>query len=753
MVHVGKSYPIHDAWNKAAGRAEYAGDMQLKGMLHMAVLFSPIPHGYVRRLDASKALSLPGVVEVMDYNNTTNKEYSRYHSQYRQDLIHTERIFNQHVRFVGDRIAAVVATSEEIARQAVKLIQVEYEELPFALTAQETLTGRIDCIDERGAVFGPFESEAGTAPEHTEDLVEVDTTADLARINHIAMETHVCVANYDRGQGELTVYSPNQTVYGIRSVLADLFEMDYNKVRVVKTTMGGSFGGKQEWVLEPLAAAAALRLGRPVKLVYNREESMRSTYCRAPMHFENKFWFTRDGKLQDVHTDLLLDAGAYLGNSINYARTLGSKYFRTYRYPHMSYRATVALTNTIVSGAFRGWSSPEFNINFEHGMNMAARKLGIDPLELRMRNAVRPGDVDLCSGVNLGDIQSLQVLQTGREKFFWDARKKEVAEFNAANKRYKRGLGVGFGGHVNGFFPAKPDYTRVEMCVTESGTVRCGVTLHDHGCGTVTAFKMIAAEELGIGVDQVRIQEGDTAVTPQDFVGCFSSRTTYVMGRATQECARLLKEKIKEHFAAERHCDPADVRLAGMTVYSCKEPDVVYSWSDLVYASQQRYQHEIFASYEYVSTDNPGVCGGHFAYVEVDTYTGMVRILDYLAVQDIGQAINREICIAQTQGAAVMGSGAALTEHIHYRPNGVPFASLKDYHLLNAFEAPHVRVELIENGNTEGPYGAKTIGEVCHVPATAAVVGAVNDALQSDMNNIPLTPDKITAYLNQREGN
>lgn len=750
MVHVGKSYPIHDALGKATGRTVYAGDMELKGMLHMAVLFSKIPHGFVKKLDYSKAMELPGVVDVLYYGNTCQKEYNRYHSQYRQDLIHTERIFNQHVRFVGDRIAAVVATTEEIARKAVSLIEVEYEEYPFALDAHETLEGKIDNMDERGSVFGPIANEVGTRPENDGSFVEVDTTTHIDRINHMAMETHAAVAEFD-SQGELTIYSPNQTVYGIRSFIADLFDMDYNKVRVVKTTMGGSFGGKQEWVLEPVVAAAALRVKRPVKLVYNREETIRSTYCRAPMYFKNKFTFTPDGMLQDVDTDLLLDAGAYLGNSINYARTLGSKFFRTYRYPHETFHAQVALTNTIVSGAFRGWSSPEFNINFEHGMNMAARKLGIDPVELRMKNVAREGDVDISSGVSLGDYKGYQVLELGREKFDWENRKKEIAEFNAKNKRYKRGMGVSLGGHVNGFYPAKPDYTRVDMCVTESGTVRCGVTLHDHGCGTVTAFKMIAAEELGIDVDQVRIQEGDTAVTPQDFVGCFSSRTTYVMGRATQECAKLLKQRIKEHFAEERGCDVADVVLDGMTVYSTKEPDVVYTWSDLVYASQQRYQHEIFASYEHVSKDNPGVCGGHFAYVEVDTYTGMVKILDYLAVHDIGQAINREICIAQTQGASVMGAGAALTEHVHYRPNGVPFANLKDYHLLNSFEAPSVRVELIENHNTEGPFGAKTIGEVCHVPASAAVVGAVNDALQSDMNDLPLTPDKITAYLKNRE--
>lgn len=749
MKHVGKSYPIHDAVNKVTGRAVYAGDMELAGMLHLAILFSPIPHGWVRKLDCSKALAYPGVVDVIHCFNTTTKDYNRYHTQFRQPLIHNEHVFNEHVRFVGDRVAGVIARTPEIAREAVKLIEAEYEELPYSLDMFDTLDGRIDDVHEQGAIYGSFENVCGTMPE-IPDLVNVETTTWLSRINHMCMETHCCVADYDKGLNHLTIYSPNQAVFGIRSVIADLFEMDYQNVRVVKTTMGGSFGAKQEWIMEPVAAAAALKVGRPVRLVYNRSETMVSTISRSPMYFKTGFQFTRDGKLQGVDCDLTLDAGAYLGNSYNYATAMSYKFFRVYKYPFRKFVSRAVITNTTVSGAFRGWTSPEMTIMFEHNMNMAARKLGMDAIDIRLQNVMDEGDIDPMIDVSVGDFKGRKALLMGREEFKWEQKKEEIREFNASNRRFKRGQGVAIGGHVNGFYPTKPDFTRVDMRMTESGSVLCNVTLHDHGCGTVTAFQMMAAEELGLNISQVRIKEGDTDNTPLDF-GCFSSRTIYVIGRATVECAKKLKERMCECFAALEKIDAEDVVSHGGVVSSKSKPELTYTWIDLVHKCQQIYQHEIFASYEYVNETNPGVAGVHLAMVEVDTYTGMTKIMDYLAVHDLGQAINREICEAQTQGAVIMGSGAALTEHVRIHPSGRSINSLKDYHLINSFEAPDVKVLFIEEGNTQGPYGAKTIGEVCHVPVTAAIVGAVNDALQSDMNHIPLSPDVITKYLSDRE--
>ncbi len=720
-------------------------------MLLAAGLFSTIPHGIVKNLDCSKALAYPGVVDIAHCFNTTQTEYNRYQSQYGQKLYHTERVFNSHVRFVGDRIGVVIAKTEEAAREAVKLIEVEYEELPYSLSPAETLKGTIDNIHPSGAVFECSDRETGVMPDE-DDLVKVKAVSDLSRINHICMETHACVADFDHHSGQLTIYSPNQTVYGIRTLIGDIFDMDYSKVRVVKTTMGGSFGGKQEWVLEPVAAAAAIRVRRPVKLVYNRSETMISTYGRSPMHYESEFSFTKDGLLKGVDCDLTLDAGAYLGNSINYANTVAFKLFRAYKYPYCHFHAKAVLTNTIVSGAFRGWTSPEATIMFEHNMNMGAKALGMDPVELRLKNAMRPGDLDLIEQLPIGNFRAAEALVQGRDHFNWESRKEEIKTFNRENKRYKRGLGVALGAHVNSFYPAKPDYARVDMRLTETGSVQMNITLHDHGCGTVTAFQMIAAEALGIELEKVSLQEGDTQFTPLD-VGCFSSRTTYVQGKAVCLCADKFKARLKDHVSRLAHVDAEDLVVENNLVYAKHEPEICYTWSQIADDSQQILKQEVFVSEEYIPDTNPGVAGAHFAMVEVDTYTGMTKILDYLAVHDIGQAINREMCIAQTQGAVLMGAGAALLEHVVTKPNGTPMGSLKDYHVINCFEAPAVRVELIEDGGNEGPYGAKSIGEVCHTPVAAAVVGAVNDALDSDMNHIPLTPDVITAYLNDRAAN
>ncbi len=750
MRYVGKSYPIHDAKQKATGRAVYAGDMEVKGMLYAAVLFSTIPHGIVKKLDCSKALALPGVVDIAHCFNTTQKEFSRYHTQFGQQVLHTERIFNAHVRFVGDRIAAVIAETEEIAREAVKLIEVEYEELPYSLDMNETLKGTIDNIHPTGAVFEGANVNLGEKPEG-DDLVRVTATEDLDRVNHICMEPHACVADYDPCSKELTVYSPNQTVYGIRTLLGDLFEMDYAKVRVVKTTMGGSFGAKQEWMLEPTAAAAAIRVGKPVKMVYNRTECMVSTISRCPVHAEAEFIFDKDGTLKGFDGDMTMDAGGYLGNSVNYARTVALKVFRGYRLPYCHFHTRAVITNTIVSGAFRGWTSPEATILFEHGMNMAARKLGMDPVDLRIKNVMRPGDIDLLEQTPIGNFRAAEALQKGRKDFDWDKRKEEIKEFNRTNKRYRRGIGVSLGAHVNGFYPGKTDYARVDMRLTETGSVQVNLTLHDHGCGTVTAFRMIAAEALGIPMEKISLGEGDTLYTPLD-VGCFSSRTTYVIGKAVCNCAEAFKERLKEAVVDLTGATKEELVVENDRVYSKKNMDVNMDWSQIADKSQQISKREVFVSIEYIPDTNPGVAGAHFAMVEVDTYTGMTKILDYLAVHDIGQAINREMCIAQTQGAVIMGSGAALLEHEITKPNGQPMGSLKDYHVINSFEAPNVRVEFIEDGGTEGPFGAKSIGEVCHTPVTAAVVGAVNDALGSDMNHVPLNPDRICEYLSKKEG-
>lgn len=751
MRYIGKEFPVHDAYAKATGRAVYAGDMQLHRMLHGAMVFSPIPHGLVRAVHVEKALASPGVEAILHCFNTTEKTFNRYRSMKGQPVVDQERVFNQHVRFVGDRVACVLADTPAHARQAARLLQVEYEALPHTYNMQQALNGGFDTIHDGGAATEEFFLEVGDAAQVAADAVEITTSARLSRISHVAMEPHACVAAYDKGTGQLTIHSPCQSVFGIRTVVADLFDLPYDAVRVIKTTMGGSFGCKQEWVLEPVAACAALHTGRPVKLVYERGDVMRSTVSRCPLDSTLTSKFTKEGKLQAFDAEVTVDAGAYLGNSQDYSRAIANKFFRVYKYPYMRYRSRAVCTNTPVSGAFRGWTAPETCIMLEHNFNMAARRLGMDPIDLRLRNVALPGDVDIRLEQPLGEIRIKECLELGRDKFRWEEKRLENARFNAKNPRYKRGVGVACGGHLNGYFPRLQDFTGIEMRMNEGGTVQVLATIHDHGCGAVRAFQMIIAEELGLGLEQVRMGEGDTAYTPFD-VGCFSSRSIYAIGRAAKDCAALLKECIRAGIAEIHGCSMDEIEMEDGCVCSRTDASIHYTYGQAATAMLRTLQRETWVAYQYRNPSNPGVTGAHFSQVEVDTYTGLVRVLDYLAVHDIGQAINRALCVGQVQGAAVMGIGAALSESMEPHPiSGRLPRGLQDYHVITAVDAPDIQVEFIEDGSADGPYGAKSIGEIAYVPTAPCIIGAVNDALGSELNSLPLDPDTILAFLAEKE--
>ena len=287
MNYVGTARPIHDAKGKATGYTKYAGDLSLPNMAYLCMLHSKIPHGYVKAVHAEKALALPGVYGVYHCLNTSDRKYNRYRSSFNQAyLANEERAFNQYVRFVGDKIGVVAACDQETAERAARLVEVEYEELPFSIGFDDTLAGK-NCLEGETPVRDEYTLEVGKKQESTEGLIEVCSTMELPRLHHATMETHACIADYDPYSDMLTVYCPNQAVHGIRTVLADFLEMPESHVRVVKATMGGSFGAKQEWFLEPVTALVAKKLCRPVKLVYSRGEAMTDTIVRGAMRMSD----------------------------------------------------------------------------------------------------------------------------------------------------------------------------------------------------------------------------------------------------------------------------------------------------------------------------------------------------------------------------------------------------------------------------------------------------------------------------------
>ena len=333
------------------------------------------------------------------------------------------------------------------------------------------------------------------------------------------MEPHACVADYDPDTDELTIQSPNQAVFGIRTVVADMLHMPYNRVRVIKAPMGGSFGGKQEWMLEPVCAVVAKELKRPVKLIYDRADSMRSTYCRCAMRGDVRGVFRKDGTLLRLDLDILLDAGAYIGNSRDYIRAPFGKMFRCYRVPYGTLHGRVISTNTTPSGAFRSWGVAEYYVMVEHMLNKAAETLNMDPVELRLKNILLPGESDIKMQLPVEEARTRECLLQGRDHFHWAEKRKEDAEFNASNHRYKRGTAVACGGHTNTYYTRFNDFAGVEARMCDDGTVQANVSIHDHGCGTVQAFKMILADALEMPIDLIRMGEADTAHTPYDY-GC-----------------------------------------------------------------------------------------------------------------------------------------------------------------------------------------------------------------------------------------
>lgn len=746
MKIVGTSRPIHDAAGKAAGFTRYAADIFLPNMAYLVLIRSTIPHGRVTAVHAEKALAMEGVYGVYHCLNTEGRAFNRYRSHFDQaSLPQEERVFNEYVRFVGDRIGVVAAVDQQTAERAAKLVEVEYEAYAFSTGFDDTLEGK-GCLPGESIVLDDFVTEVGTAPEG-DDLIAVTTQTELPRLHHAAMEPHVSVADYDPYEEVLTIYSPNQSVHGIRTVIADLLEMPQSHVRVVKTTMGGSFGAKQEWFTEPVAATMAVILRRPVKLVYSRAESMSCAVVRAAMRCEVKGLFSRDGALRSIDVELLLDAGAYFGNSGDYVRSLSGKLVRCYKSDHVQFHSRVISSNTPVSGAYRGWSAPETAIIMERHMDEAARVLGIDRVALRVRNAQQPGTLDPKNGVPFEDIRIAEAITSGAEQFGWEKLQRDDAAFNISQTRYRRGVGIGCGGHGNTYFPRTRDYGEALLQLNADGTVQASLTLHDHGCGSVVMARMIIAEVLDLPESSIYLREGDTENTPIDF-GCFASRTTFVLGRTIENAARSLRELMLRD-ASELYGKQADeLYLEGGFIKSRADAALAVPVATLAVDSMRRYGRNLRVLERHQNQSNPGVAGAHFAHVEVDTWTGFTRVLDYLAVQDIGQAINPGMCEAQVQGAVQMGCGAALREKLTIDANGRCTQSLSKYHLFLAPELPDIQVRLLMDGRSaEGPFGAKSIGEICYVPVAAAVCGAVNDALDSALPTLPYDPDCILKYI------
>lgn len=751
LKYIGKDYAIHDAEQKVRGGLVYTADRGPERMLSLRLLLSPVAHGLIKKIDTAAAERVEGVIKIYTHENTPATTYNTYRPVPDQAFcVPDQRILTEKVRHYGDRVAAVAALTDEAAIKAAALIRLEIEELPPLIDAAASLEATAPPIHKGGNRIGDYQAEYGQpVTEEAADSALVTTRVHTQRMHHAAIEPHAYLADYDGRL--LTIWTPTQGVYGCRTVVADYLGMSYSHVRVIKQPLGGSFGGKQEFILEPLIAYIARDLGRPVMLRYDRRQSIIGTIVRAAHDFRVTSRAAKDGRLLEVSAEDLLDAGAYLGNSVTQANAIATKALRLYRIPYYRHQSTVAYTNSVPAGGMRGWGSPEFYTALEIHLDQLAARLGLDPMDLRLRNLVHPGDVTAAENLSLGNCRVIECLERGAEEFRWKERWHEAP----GRGRYRRGVGLACGTHKNNMYgKGFPDLTSLTLKMNSDGSVELIGSFHEMGCGTLRSMQLIVAEVLDLAPGQISVTEGDTAVTPYD-AGTYASRVTYIMGRCAELAAEALRDKLFD-LASRLFGVPApELRLTGEGIGRKSPGDArttAMTYHQLAQAALSKFREDLIVTQTLRAEDNPNASSVQFAEVEVDTLTGLVKVTDFLVAQDVGLALNRSMVEGQIQGGVHLGLGYALCEEVDLLDNGaVRSESFEKYHMINFFDMPRVRVLLIEDGKTSWPFGAKGVGEMATVPTAAAVVNAVNHALGSRLSHLPLTPEKILAEISGRQ--
>jgi CO/xanthine dehydrogenase Mo-binding subunit len=742
----GKTHAVHDAREKVTGRRTYGADLSLPGMLYARLVLSSVAHAIVGRIDVSRATIVPGVVEVFTHESSPDRTFNRARRiADAGDMVADERLLARRVRFVGDRVAAVVATSERAAKTAASLVHVEYEQLSASLTVDDALREGAPAVGEHGNLISEHRVDRGNEVSAAEGDIETVTTTATQRIHHASLDPYTCLADCDEA-GRVTVWSPSQSAFGVRLAVADLLELGVGRVRVVKIPVGGSFGGRAEFYLEPVVAFLALALRRPVRLTLDREQCLAATYGRPPTLTTVKTLVSRGGTLKRFEADTTVDAGGYAGSGAGYAEEMTTKVPRLYRVGCLRHRSRAVYTNTPVTGGMRGWGGPEVLAPTEIHLDTVARRLAMDPVELRLRNLVHPGDVEPVTGVSLGDARVRECLERGAELFDWRARHAQ----EGGGGRLRRGVGVACGAHVNGLFGSSSrEGGTMTLSLSEDGGAVLNASLHEVGCGVVTVMQIIVGEVLGLDPTRVIAGEADTDRTPYD-QGGFASRVTYANGAVALAAAEELRARLLDAASLLFETPRESLRLEDGCVLAGPEGRRI-PYRDIVVGARSRLGIELIVTTTHAISSNPGAYSVQFAEVEVDTLTGRTRVTDLLAVNDVGCALNLGMVVGQVQGAVAMGIGYALSEHLSLDEEGrVPPGGFKNYHLVNAPDAPEVNVVLVEHPGDEGPFGAKSVGEVSMVPTAPAVVNAVNHALGTAIFDLPATPERVLFALTRQ---
>ncbi len=749
-IAVGKSLQRIDGVAKVTGSAKYAADIKLENMLHAKLLRSPHAHAKVKRIDISAAQKLTGVrafATILEVPKVIEYWFSLRTEEKKKQMFLRDNV----VRFVGDPVLAVAADDQQTLDQALSLVKVEYESLPALHDPFKAMEETDVKIHSRGNVAFKVKKVYGDiqAGFNNADII-IDNTYRTSKQKHAALEPFgTCVAHY-QANGKLTVYSSTQLPHWSRHYLAGALELPLNRVRVIKPHTGGSFGGRCGLIhgLEVMCAWLSRRTGRPVRMAFTREEDFIATETRHPMTISMKTGATRDGLITANEVEIVSDVGGYGTHYIGVIADCLSTGVGLYKIPNYSFSATAVFTNKSLCGALRGYGNPQMNFAQESQMDIIAEKLRMDPLELRLKNYRRLGEIDPVLNEEIRSNGLQECLEKGAKSSGWQ-KKRHPTPIKGTRKR---GIGLSVMLHGTGAGKALPDPAAATVMINADGSVNLVTAAADEGQGNRTVLAQIASETLGIEFDKISVSETDTETTPLD-CGTHGSRQAYSGGLAVKAAATEARKKLLAYAKKELGINEAQLRIKEGRVFEAENPANKIRISDLMRKTQiedMSVCEQVIGSAAGVAPAMPGYYGAIFAEVEVDIETGEVNVLKLTTAFDVGRAINPGLVEGQITGGAVMGMGFALTENLLLNDGQILNGSFADYRLLRACDVPEIVPIIVESNEPTGPYGAKGIGEGCMVNVASAISNAICHATGVRLTDLCMTPESILQGLTRR---
>ena len=759
---VGQSINRWDAYAKVTGKARYTADMPTDKKLYAKICRATITHGIVKDYDISEALKVEGVVKVVLPEDLPNYKFPTAGHPYtlieeKKDVA-DRNLLTRKVRLYGDEIAAVIAETKLAAEIAAKKIKVEYEEYPFYMEPEESLAeGAVEIHEGRKnniiAATDIITGDMEKGFEESEYIFEGEYRT--PKVQHCHMESQIAYAYQDVDRRWVCV-SSTQIPHICRRILGQALNMPWGQFRVIKPFIGGGFGNKQDITIEPLTVALSMVMGgRTVELELEREEVLFATRVRHAISYKFKMGLDKNGKIRALETHILSNNGAYA----SHGHVVGMKGMgilsTLYYLPNFRYEIKTVYTNTATAGAFRGYGVPQVIFAIESFMDDVARKINMEPIEFRMMNMI-PEEVKSKNRFFDSAVVD-ECIMKGKEAFKWEERRQRIEKENEKNKDLKRGSGMAAYSYASGTYPKAFEIAGCHIRMNQDGSMKVSVGATEIGQGADTVFKQMVAETLGISPDNVFIDAlTDTDYTPYD-PGAFASRQTYITGMAVRKAAEELKRKIfdsvKKFEDIEQHLLDIEegeiiIKENGRKVISLAE----LALKSFYHTEKAEY---LFAEVSHNAHDQSYPMGTTFTEVEVDLKTGRVEVVDILNVHDSGIIINPVLASGQVEGGIGMGIPYALAEELKYDvKTGKPLNStLLDYKMPTSMDLPeNMDILFIEKYDPYGPYGNKALGENPICSPAAAIRNSIVNAVGVEINEIPITPQKLFEALRRERG-